>query len=190
MTASTIATTRLKRDYLSMCRDPVPYILAEPLPTDILTWHYVIKGPEESPYAGGFYHGKLVFPREYPFRPPSIYMLTPNGRFKCNMRLCLSMSDYHPETWNPVWSVSIILVGLLSFMLERSSTVGSIETSDAVKRVLAQESLAFNLRDKTFCELFPNEAEVCRQKLAEFAVTGDAAAKPCHSDKETGSDAK
>jgi hypothetical protein len=56
--------------------------------------------------------------------------------------------------------------------------------------VLAQESLAFNLQDKTFCELFPNEAEVCRQKLAEFAVTGNKAAKPCHSDKETGSDAK
>ena len=35
---------------------------------------------------GGYYHGKLVFPREYPFKPPSIYMATPNGRFKCNTR--------------------------------------------------------------------------------------------------------
>ena len=30
-------------------------------------------------------------------------MLTPNGRFKTGIRLCLSMSDYHPETWNPLW---------------------------------------------------------------------------------------
>lgn len=36
--------------------------------------------------AGGYYHGKLVFPREFPFKPPSIYMITPNGRFKCNTR--------------------------------------------------------------------------------------------------------
>ena len=35
---------------------------------------------------GGYYHGKLVFPREFPFKPPSIYMLTPSGRFNVNTR--------------------------------------------------------------------------------------------------------
>ena len=39
-----------------------------------------------SSVAGGYYHGKLIFPREFPFKPPSIYMITPNGRFKCNTR--------------------------------------------------------------------------------------------------------
>ena len=28
------------------------------------------------------------------------------------------MSDFHPETWVPAWSVSSILNGVLSFMLE------------------------------------------------------------------------
>ena len=32
-------------------------------------------------------------------------------------RLCLSISDFHPDTWNPAWSVSTILTGLLSFMV-------------------------------------------------------------------------
>lgn len=86
------STLRLKQDYLRLKRDPVPYITAEPLPQNILEWHYVVKGPEESPYFGGYYHGTLVFPREFPFKPPSIYMLTPNGRFKTNTRLCLSIS--------------------------------------------------------------------------------------------------
>lgn len=79
--------------------------------------HYVVQGPDDSPYAGGFYHGRLVFPTEYPFRPPTIYMITPSGRFKTNIRLCLSISDFHPDTWNPAWSVSTILTGLLSFMV-------------------------------------------------------------------------
>lgn len=61
--------------------------------------------------------GKLVFPADYPFKPPSIRMITPNGRFQVNTRLCLSMSDFHPGTWNPSWSVSTILNGLLSFMV-------------------------------------------------------------------------
>lgn len=35
----------------------------------------------------------------------------------CYFRLCLSISDFHPDTWNPAWSVSTILTGLLSFMV-------------------------------------------------------------------------
>lgn len=41
------AIPRLQQDYLNLNRDPVPYIRAEPLPDDMLEWHYVIKvGPE------------------------------------------------------------------------------------------------------------------------------------------------
>ncbi|XP_062960885.1 ubiquitin-conjugating enzyme E2 J2 isoform X1 [Cynocephalus volans] len=114
--------------------------------------------------AGGYYHGKLIFPREFPFKPPSIYMITPNGRFKCNTRLCLSITDFHPDTWNPAWSVSTILTGLLSFMVEKGPTLGSIETSDFTKRQLAAQSLAFNLKDKVFCELFSEVVEEIKQK--------------------------
>ena len=46
-------------------------------PSNILEWHFVISGPTDSPYEGGQYHGKLVFPSEYPYKPPAIMMLTP-----------------------------------------------------------------------------------------------------------------
>jgi ubiquitin-conjugating enzyme E2 J2 len=46
------------------------------------------------------------------------------------LRLCLSISDFHPDTWNPAWSVSTILTGLLSFMLETTPTAGSMESTD------------------------------------------------------------
>ncbi|XP_060066439.1 ubiquitin-conjugating enzyme E2 J2-like [Ylistrum balloti] len=161
---NTTATGRLKQDYLRIMKDPVPYVKAIPLPSNILEWHYIVSGPEQSPYEGGIYHGKLIFPREFPFKPPSIYMITPNGRFKCNTRLCLSISDFHPDTWNPAWSVSTILTGLLSFMLEKSPTLGSIETSDATKRQLAAASGRFNLNDKIFTELFPDVAEGIKEE--------------------------
>ena len=45
-------------------------------------------------------------------------------RFKTDTRLCLSISDYHPDTWNPAWSVSTILTGGKSLLL--SSIVGSL----------------------------------------------------------------
>lgn len=82
-------------------------------------------------------------------------MCTPQGRFKCNQKLCLSMSDYHPETWNPLWSVSAVLTGLLSFMLGNEDTVGSIQTTIAQKILLARDSHRYNKLDKVFRELFP-----------------------------------
>lgn len=157
--ANSSAVSRLRQDYMRLKRDPVPYIVAEPLPSNILEWHYVVTGPESSPYVGGIYHGKLVFPAEFPFKPPAIYMITPNGRFKVNTRLCLSISDYHPDTWNPAWSVATILTGLLSFMVEKTPTYGSVETSDYEKRQLALKSHEFNLKNKTFRELFAEQTK-------------------------------
>ncbi len=76
------AVSRLRQDYLRLKKDPVPYIVAEPLPSNLLEWHYVVSGPENSPYHNGVYYGKLVFPPQFPFKPPAIYMHTPSGRFK------------------------------------------------------------------------------------------------------------
>ncbi|CAB3991438.1 ubiquitin-conjugating enzyme E2 J2-like [Paramuricea clavata] len=163
----TTASSRLKQDYLRIRKDPVPYVTAAPLPTNILEWHYCVTGPEKTPYEGGYYHGKLVFPKEFPFRPPKILMITPNGRFKTNTRLCLSISDFHPDTWNPAWSVSTILTGLLSFMVETSPTLGSIETHEYQKKQLALSSGEFNIKNEIFCELFPEICEEIKIKLKE-----------------------
>uniref|UniRef100_A0A1B0DG65 Ubiquitin-conjugating enzyme E2 J2 n=1 Tax=Phlebotomus papatasi TaxID=29031 RepID=A0A1B0DG65_PHLPP len=165
------AASRLKQDYMRLKRDPVPYISAEPLPSNILEWHFVVKGPEDTPYLGGYYHGKLLFPRDFPFRPPAIYILTPNGRFKPNTRLCLSISDFHPDSWNPAWSVATILTGLLSFMLESTPTLGSIDSTSYEKERFARNSLAFNLRNEIFKELFP---EVCAEIEEVIRERGDA----------------
>ena len=122
---------------------------------NILEWHYVIAAADDTPYAGGHYHGRLRFPADYPLRPPAVLMLTPSGRFKTNRRLCLSMSDFHPESWNPMWSVATILTGLYSFMLEDAPTLGSVDATAAQRRELAARSLAFNVRDDQFRRLFP-----------------------------------
>lgn len=35
----------------------------------------------------------------------SISIMTPTSRFSCNTRICWSMSDKDPDTWNPIGSV-------------------------------------------------------------------------------------
>ncbi|CAI5729171.1 hypothetical protein KXD40_008543 [Peronospora effusa] len=188
--ASAMATKRLRKEYLAMQRKPVDYIQAVPLETNILEWHYVITGTKDTPYEDGYYHGKLKFPPEYPMKPPSVLMMTPNGRFKTNQRLCLSMSDFHPETWNPMWSVSSILTGLYSFMLENQATLGSISTTDAQKKKYAAASLETNCSNATFRKLFPDlvalheEREKTRELLRQLAPTGEGTTTSCKSTKD------
>ena len=67
----------------------------------------------------------------------------------------MSMSDYHPESWNPSWSVETLLVGLQSFMYEESQAIGSLRgVPTAERRRLAQQSKAFNARNGIYRELF------------------------------------
>ncbi|KAL1528268.1 hypothetical protein AB1Y20_009625 [Prymnesium parvum] len=135
--------------------EPPPYIRAKPLETNMKEWHYVLQGPPDTPYEGGLYHGKVKFPEEYPFKPPAIYMITPNGRFATDTRLCLSISDFHPELWTPTWSVASILNGVLSFMLEDEATTGAVTTTLAEKHRLRAASVSFNANDPVFVSLFP-----------------------------------
>jgi ubiquitin-conjugating enzyme E2 J2 len=44
--------------------------------------------------------------------------------------------------------------------IEKSPTLGSINTTDYEKAQLAAQSLEYNLKDKMFCELFPETVEV------------------------------
>lgn len=160
------ALTRLRREYSNIQSEKIPHIFARPTEKNLLVWHYVLHDlPAESPYCGGVYWGRLVFPKEYPLRPPAIYMNTPSGRFETNTRLCLSMSDFHPESWNPSWRIESILLGLVSFMLDTSEprTTGGVHTSAQRRCEFAMASFAFNHNSSEFRELFPEFCDESRR---------------------------
>ncbi|KAI8332021.1 ubiquitin-conjugating enzyme/RWD-like protein [Chlamydoabsidia padenii] len=148
--ATKSAFRRLTKEYMELQKNPPPYIVARPVENNILEWHYVIQGPPDTPYHGGEYYGRLTFPSDYPYKPPSIRMSTPSGRFQPDTRLCLTMSDFHPSLWNPSWSVATILNGLLSFMTTDENTTGSVRTSHAEKRLYALRSHRANLQMAKF----------------------------------------
>lgn len=151
------AYKRLNKEYKQIQANPPPYIIARPSESNILDWHYIITGPPGTPYENGQYHGRVTFPTDYPFKPPRIKMCTPSGRFEVNQRLCLSMSDFHEESWNPSWSVATIITGLLSFMTGDERTTGSIITSNQTKIQLCKKSKEYNTySNPAFKEVFPD----------------------------------
>lgn len=51
------------------------------LKDNLFEWHFTIRGPSETDFDGGIYHGRILLPAEYPMKPPSIIMLTVRLRF-------------------------------------------------------------------------------------------------------------
>lgn len=112
-----------------------------PLEDNFLLWHFTLSGPEESEYAGGEYHGKISFPSDYPFAPPSVYFLTPNGRFDLNVKICLSFTGFHPEHWQPAWGVRTMLLALREhFRVEDKAAIGYLSQSKGDRQKAAAKS--------------------------------------------------
>ena len=98
--------------------------------------------------------GKLEFPNDYPWKPPAIKMITETGRFETNARICLSISDYHPESWNPVWPVRSIIIGLISFFVTKDHTVGAIDRTNDERERIQKNSAKVIQEHKMYKELF------------------------------------
>ena len=136
------ATVRLQKEYRSISKDfekqmaqgkIVENFVTCPDSNNIFEWYFIIFGLEDEPWKGGFYLGKIMFPNEYPFKPPTIMLITDSGRFRTNMGICLAISNHHPESWNPSYSVRNIIMGLLTFFISNDDTYGSIPTREISK---------------------------------------------------------
>ena len=136
-------------------KSPEKLIIQKFDPNNLLDCYYVFLGPEGTPYHGGYYFGKVTLPPEYPAKPPKLEMFTPSGRFKPGQRICISISDFHPETWSASYNVASVLMGLLSFMTGKETGVGSFHDSDEKKRQYARESMKWNANEQKFREMFP-----------------------------------
>ena len=104
------AFTQLVKEAQELASAPSPEYTAAPLESDLFEWHFTFKGPPNSAYSDGIYHGRIVLPPAYPLRPPSFRFSTPSGRFETNREICLSISGHHEETWQPAWGVRTALV--------------------------------------------------------------------------------
>ncbi|GAA5922467.1 hypothetical protein JCM3775_005739 [Rhodotorula graminis] len=132
---------RLLQEAQELEHDDCADYAAQPLENDIFQWHFTLRGAEGSDYQGGVYHGKLVLPSDYPFKPPEVYMLTPSGRFEVNKKICLSISSFHPETWQPSWGIRTALLAIMAFFgTEPKGAVGSLDAPPVERRRLALAS--------------------------------------------------
>ncbi|KAL4492448.1 hypothetical protein ABPG72_005583 [Tetrahymena utriculariae] len=128
-----------------LSKNPSEDYTAAPLSNDLYTWHFTIRGPTETEFEEGIYHGKIIFPFNYPLEPPDIYFLNKSGRFEVNQKICLTITGFHAEQWNASWTMRTILEALISMFPEKEQvqSVGSVVHSNEVRKKLAKESWNF-----------------------------------------------
>ncbi|XP_021730234.1 ubiquitin-conjugating enzyme E2 32-like [Chenopodium quinoa] len=135
------AVKRILMEVKEMQSNPSDDFMSLPLEENIFEWQFAIRGPQDTEFEGGIYHGRIQLPSEYPFKPPSFMLLTPNGRFETQTKICLSISNHHPEHWQPSWSVRTALVALIAFMpTAPNGALGSLDYKKEERRELAIKS--------------------------------------------------
>ncbi|ESW19352.1 hypothetical protein PHAVU_006G117400 [Phaseolus vulgaris] len=135
------AVKRILQEVKEMHSNPSDDFMSLPLEENIFEWQFAIRGPRDTEFEGGIYHGRIQLPSEYPFKPPSFMLLTPNGRFETQTKICLSISNHHPEHWQPSWSVRTALVALIAFMpTNPNGALGSLDYKKEERRTLAVKS--------------------------------------------------
>lgn len=70
------AIKRILADVKELQKHPSSRYHAAPLENNMFEWHFTIRGPKDSAFEGGMYHGRILLPSEYPFKPPNIVFLT------------------------------------------------------------------------------------------------------------------
>lgn len=139
------AIRRIHADVSELSKHKTPQYTAIPNEENLFEWHFTIRGPKGTDFEGGIYHGRIVLPADYPFKPPAIIFLTPNGRWKTKQKICLSISSYHPEQWQPAWGIRTILEAIISFMTTPAEgAIGAIDVPPLERRRLARESLNYS----------------------------------------------
>ncbi|OQR72562.1 ubiquitin-conjugating enzyme E2 J1-like [Tropilaelaps mercedesae] len=138
------AVKRLMKEAQEL-REATEDYFAQPLDDNLFEWHFTVRGPPDSDFEGGIYHGRIILPSEYPMKPPNIVIMTPNGRFETNKKICLSISGHHPESWQPSWSLRTAILALIGFMpTEGQGAIGSLECSSDERKKLARRSANFS----------------------------------------------
>ena len=113
-----MASTRLKKELDQLKKSPPENCSAGPVnEEDIKHWKAMIIGPSGTPYENGVFYIDVVFPSDYPFKPPDMKFITKiyHPNVSDSGRICL---DILKNKWSPALTLSKTLLSLCSLLSE------------------------------------------------------------------------
>jgi ubiquitin-conjugating enzyme E2 D/E len=109
---------RIQRELEDLLASPLDTCTAGPVnEADLFLWEATLIGPKDSPYEGGLFQLGIVFPPNYPFKPPKVYFKTKVFHPNINAQggICL---DILKDQWSPALSIVKVLLSISSLLTD------------------------------------------------------------------------
>ena len=109
---------RIKKELDEINKDNQKIYSAGPTSSEnFFNWEAKLLGPNGTPYEGGTFYLKIIFPCDYPFKAPMVSFLTPI--YHCNVskngNICM---DILKTEWSPALTISKVLLSISSLLSE------------------------------------------------------------------------
>ena len=110
---------RIRKELDNIKNDPPVNCSAGPDNDDIFNWSATVMGPQGSPYEGGIFYLNIVFPQNYPFKPPKITFVTKvyHPNINSSGGICL---DILKDQWSPALTIDKVLLSICSLLICQS----------------------------------------------------------------------
>mgnify|MGYP002624006015 CR=1 FL=1 len=132
---------RLMHDYNEITKQevPIPGVSALPLDNNFYEWHGNVKASTNNVYKGAVLHFKLVFPKDYPISPPTVYLLNSDLKHPNVMpdnRICIDIFEKAQGSykgWKSGYTVLSILLQLQMFFFDVDESFLTIENKKQIQ---------------------------------------------------------
>ena len=138
--------------YRKAIGEPSTFAMYSMDPNDIGTWYIKLFdiGGDKDEFVGGEYLVKITAPSEFPMKPPHFEMLTPNGVYGINCKVCISIGEYHASSYRATLGITGFVQQLMSGLVGWETLGGGIniiKSTVAEKKKLAESSREYNAKN-------------------------------------------
>ncbi len=117
-----IAMKKIKEEFLDLKKNPIENIgvtVGLVNEDNIFEWKCTLRGPRDTPYNGGLFLLRILFPENYPNKQPEVCFITPIYHLNINPRKTETESLGHVcintlNWWKPEYTMREVLTGIFA----------------------------------------------------------------------------
>ncbi|ESQ50902.1 hypothetical protein EUTSA_v10023193mg [Eutrema salsugineum] len=116
----------MRRYLLDLQRNPSPIYSAQVEAEDVYVWAATITGPPGTPYEGDVFNLRIIFPPQFPWKPPKVHFRTPIFHPNVSDHGNIFHPMLMPNTWCITTSVAQMLMSLAQMLLHPLVVEGDV----------------------------------------------------------------
>lgn len=147
LTADLLGRKRMNGHFRNATKTRNDYVKFAVMEQNPYIWYIMIHGLEDE-FKGGEYLLKVEAGANFPHEPPQFTVLTPNGVFATEGKVCISNGEYHKENYDMRLGMGGFTTNIISGLInwrQLGQGIGIMRTKVEEKVKYAADSKAYNM---------------------------------------------